>query len=92
MATKLDEVELSDVCIDDILNSKLVVFNDDDNSFEWVIECFQAYLNMGSEQAEQLAMNIHHTGKAIVKNGTRKDLEPFFTALSDAGLTVEIQD
>jgi hypothetical protein len=35
--TDFDTIELSDVSVDDILNSKLVVYNDDHNTFEWVI-------------------------------------------------------
>ena len=31
--------ELSDVSIEDLLNSKLIIYNDDVNTFEWVIEC-----------------------------------------------------
>lgn len=85
------DVELSDVSIDDLLQSKLVVFNDDHNSFEWVMECFQKYLHIGTEQAEQLAIIIHNKGKASVKNGRKEDLEPICTAFTDAGLSAEIQ-
>lgn len=83
--------ELSDVCVEDLLESKLVVFNDDVNSFEWVMECFVKYLNHSSEQAEQLALIIHEKGQCSVKNGTSEDLLPFKVALTDAGLSAEIQ-
>lgn len=85
------DVELSDVSIDVFLQSKLVVFNDDHNSFEWVMECFQKYLKIGTEQAEQLSIIIHNSGKASVKNGTKEELEPIKVALTDAGLIAEIQ-
>lgn len=91
MEEVIDDIELSETTVDDLLESKLVVFNDDDNSFEWVISCFCNYLKMGSQQAEQLALIIHSKGKATVKSGTVEDLTPFKVALSDAGLTVEIQ-
>lgn len=83
--------ELSEVSIDDLLENKLVVYNDDVNSFEWVIECFMNYLKHSSEQAEQCAYMIHSKGKASVKNGTKEELLPFKVALDDAGLTTEIQ-
>lgn len=83
--------ELSDVSIDDLLESKLVVYNDEHNSFEWVIECFCKYLQHGSDQAEQCAFIIHNKGKCDVKRGTIDELLPYKTALADAGLTVEIQ-
>lgn len=85
------DIELSDVSIEDLLGSKLVVFNDDHNSFDWVIECFCNYLKHTPEQAEQLALIIHTKGKAAVKEGIKEELEPYKTALLDAGLTVEIQ-
>jgi len=87
----LIEEEIGDVCIEDILGLKLVVFNDNHNSFEWVIECFTKYLKHTPEQAEQLALIIHSKGKASVKEGTKEELETYKTALDDAGLTCEIQ-
>lgn len=86
----LDE-ELSETTIDDLLENKLVVFNDDVNSFEWVQECFMKYLKHSPEQAEQCAVIIHNKGKCSVKTGTMEELKPLKTALDDAGLTTEIQ-
>ena len=90
--TDFDTLELSDVSVDDILNSKLVVYNDDYNTFEWVIECFCKYLKHGSEQAEQCAMLIHTRGKCEVKSGSKSELKPFKEALTDAGLSAVIED
>ncbi len=89
--TDFDVLELSDVSIDDILNSKLVVYNDDYNTFEWVIECFCKYLKHSSEQAEQCALLIHTKGKCEVKTGSKSDLKPFKEALTDAGLSAVIE-
>ena len=89
--TDFDTIELSDVSIADLFNSKLVVYNDDHNSFEWVIECFCKYLKHSSEQAEQCAMLIHTKGKCDVKTGSKSDLKPFKEALVDAGLSAVIE-
>ena len=89
--TDFDTIELSDVSIDDLFNSKLVVYNDDHNSFEWVIECFCKYLKHSSEQAEQCAMLIHTKGKCDVKTGSKSDLKPIKEALVDAGLSAVIE-
>lgn len=89
--TDFDTIELSDVSIADLFNSKLVVYNDDHNSFEWVIECFCKYLKHSSEQAEQCAMLIHTKGKCDVKSGSKSDLKPFKEALVDAGLSAVIE-
>jgi ATP-dependent Clp protease adaptor protein ClpS len=86
-----DTIELSDVSVDDFINSKLVVYNDDHNTFQWVIECFCKYLKHGSEQAEQCAMLIHTRGKCEVKTGSKSELKPFKEALVDAGLSAVIE-
>lgn len=88
---ELIDEEISDTTIEDILGSNLVVFNDDHNSFEWVIECFVKYLEHTQEQAEQCAFIIHNKGKATVKSGTKEELVAYKTALVDAGLKAEIQ-
>jgi ATP-dependent Clp protease adaptor protein ClpS len=89
--TDFDTIELSDVSVDDILESKLVVYNDDHNTFEWVIECFCKYLKHSSEQAEQCALLIHTKGKCDVKSGSKDVLKPFKEALTDAGLSAVIE-
>ena len=86
-----ETIELSEVSIDNILQSRLIVYNDDHNSFEWVIECFCKYLKHDVNQAEQCAFIIHSKGKCDVKKGSYEELLPYKTALVDAGLTAEIQ-
>jgi ATP-dependent Clp protease adaptor protein ClpS len=87
----LVEEELSDVTVEDLLGSRLVVYNDDYNSFEHVIDCFCKYLKHTPEQAEQCALIIHTKGKASVKEGTVEELEPYKVALTDAGLNAKIE-
>jgi len=72
--------------------AKLLVYNDDHNTFDWVIECFVEVLNHTPEQAEQLALIIHFKGKATVKNGTFKELKPKKDALIDRGLSAVIEE
>jgi len=87
----ITEEELSDVSIEDLLGSSLVVHNDDVNTFEWVIECLCNYLKYSHEQAEQCAWIIHTKGKCKVKSGTKEELEPYKDALLDSGLTATIE-
>ena len=70
---------------------KLVLFNADVNTFEYVIDCLVAYCDHDTVQAEQCAFLVHYKGKCIVKNGSKAKLTPFCNALSEIGLTVEIQ-
>jgi ATP-dependent Clp protease adaptor protein ClpS len=83
--------ELSEVSIEDLLNSKLIIYNDDVNTFEWVIECLCKYCKHTPEQAEQCAYLIHHSGKCLVKSGSKEELQPMKEALTDAGLSAVIE-
>ena len=85
-----DEEVLVEDEIDSGLSSQLIVFNDDVNSFEWVIECFIDVLGHSSEQAEQLSLIIHYKGKATVKSGARSELIPYCEALLERGLSAEV--
>lgn len=72
--------------------AQIIVFNDDFNTFEWVIESFMQVLRHTSEQAEQLALIIHHKGKASVKTGSRRELAPLCEGLIDRGLSAEVDE
>jgi ATP-dependent Clp protease adaptor protein ClpS len=76
--------------IDTGFTSQLIVWNDDVNSFEWVIECFIKVLGHSTEQAEQLSLIIHYKGKATVKSGSRAELIPYCEALLERGLSAEV--
>jgi ATP-dependent Clp protease adaptor protein ClpS len=70
--------------------NSLILFNDDVNTFEWVIECLMAYCNHDIIQAEQCATLVHYTGKCEVKKGTFKTLKPICETLLEKGLSAEI--
>lgn len=72
--------------------AQLIVFNDDVNSFDWVIQSFMEVLGYSSVQAEQLAIIIHTKGKATVKTGARNELTPLCSALLDRELSAEVSE
>lgn len=78
--------------IGDNTPSHIVVYNDDHNSFEWVIQCFMEVLKHSHEQSEQLSLIIHFKGRATVKTGTKAELVPLCEALLDRGLSAEIEE
>lgn len=86
-----------DVLVEDDLDSglgedaQLIVFNDDVNTFDWVIECLMTVLRHAHDQAEQLSIIIHYKGKATVKTGEREELTPLCTALQERGLSAQVQ-
>lgn len=71
---------------------KIVLYNDDVNTFDFVIEMLMLYCNHTLLQAEQCAILTHYKGKSIVKNGTYEKLEPIATTLLEKGLSVEIEN
>ncbi len=89
------EKTITEVNIDElieIVNCRgLILFNDDVNSFDHVIECLIKYCNHGFIQALQCAEIIHNKGKYKVKSGTFDELHPILQAFCDNNLTAEIQ-
>jgi ATP-dependent Clp protease adaptor protein ClpS len=70
----------------------LIVWNDEVNTFEWVIETLMEICGHSSEQAEQCAMLIHTQGKYAVKNGSYEELKPMCDAITERsiGATIEV--
>ena len=69
----------------------LVLHNDDVNTFDFVIECLVAICKHDTLQAEQCALLVHYTGKAVVKTGDFEQLLPMKTALTDRGLSATLE-
>jgi len=70
---------------------ELIVYNDDVNSFDFVIECFIKVCGHDEIQAEQCTYLVHYKGKCAVKRGTYAELEAICVALLDRGLTAKIE-
>lgn len=72
-------------------NNNLVLYNDDVNTFDHVIDCLIDYCKHTPIQAEQCALIVHNNGKAVVKSGSLDELHPICTALLDNNLSVVIE-
>ncbi|RYD98818.1 MAG: ATP-dependent Clp protease adaptor ClpS [Sphingobacteriales bacterium] len=85
--------EDTDVLVDEdlSLNNSIVVWNDDVNTFDWVIESLVEVCDHTLESAEQCALIIHFSGKYAVKKGSFDDLRPKCEALLDRGISATIQ-
>lgn len=68
----------------------LVVFNDDVNTFDHVINTLIRVCKHTNEQAEQCTLMIHYKGKCTVKNGTFDFLKPLRDAICEAGIDAKI--
>jgi ATP-dependent Clp protease adaptor protein ClpS len=70
--------------------SEIVLYNDDVNTFDHVIDTLIYACEHTSEQAEQCSLLVHYKGKCTVKTGAYDDLKPRCSKLLEAGLSAEI--
>lgn len=88
---------LEEVAVDPVLEAVdtagfcLVLYNDEHNTFDHVIEMLVRVCGHDSTQAEQCALLVHFKGKCTVLSGSYEELEPKCTQLLDADLTAEIE-
>jgi ATP-dependent Clp protease adaptor protein ClpS len=68
----------------------LVVYNDEVNTFDFVIETLIDVCQHTSEQAEQCTMIIHYKGKCTVKVGDFDELVPMRNAICNRGISAEL--
>lgn len=85
-----DVVEILDEKLADVKLWSLVVFNDDVNTFDHVINTLIEVCEHSPQQAEQCALIVHFKGKCSVKSGDFEDLAPIRTAITDRGISAEI--
>lgn len=69
----------------------LVLYNDDVNTFDFVIETLVELCDHDPLQAEQCAHLVHFTGRCGVKRGTAQELQPVCLAMLDRGLSAKIE-
>lgn len=70
-------------------NYKIIVLNDDVNTFQHVAECLMKYIpGMDGDRAWDLTNQVHHDGQAIVWVGPLEQAELYHTQLTRAGLTM----
>jgi len=81
--------QVIEVALDEELRD-LVVYNDDFNTFEHVIQTLVKVCRHNLEQAEQCTLIIHHKGKCAVKSGTFDELRPMRESICEVGIDAKI--
>ena len=84
------EQEQVEVDVLDDMGATLMVWNDDVNTFDWVIQSLIEVCDHTPEQAEQCTLLIHYKGKCDVKKGSYEELVPMKDALHDRGISADI--
>ena len=70
-------------------NYKIIVLNDDFNTFQHVAECLMKYIpGIDGDRAWDLTNQVHHDGQAVVWTGPLEQAELYHTQLTRAGLTM----
>lgn len=90
MATKEEVLEELLLETKEENHHEIVLYDDDHNTFDHVIQTLMAVCEHTAEQAEQCSILVHYKGKCTVKTGSYKELEPRCSKLLDADLTAEI--
>ncbi len=85
--------DLEDVLVEDVIGnlSYLIIYNDDYNTFDWVIQCLMEVCKYPHDQSEQLTLLIHFKGKATVKTASLDVLKPLKDAFVERGLSAVIE-
>lgn len=93
MSYSEDTDVLEEILIDEKVDKEkdLIVYNDEINTFDHVIDCLEKICKHNSLQAEQCTYIIHYNGKCTVENGTFNKLKPMCLALLDSGLSATIE-
>lgn len=89
-----DILEAEDIALEEIVDKGkvLVLYNDDVNTFDFVIESLIKVCKHDLLQAEQCIFLIHYKGQCAVKNGSFEKLKPMCEALLERGLTAKIEN
>jgi ATP-dependent Clp protease adaptor protein ClpS len=90
MDTKRKIQEDVDVLEKEVNLHEIILFNDDVNTFDFVIDSLIEVCDHTAEQAEQCALLVHYKGKCAVKTGEYNELKPRCTILLTKGLSAEI--
>jgi len=95
MGNDLDyDIKLEPVVEDESKEARvrdLILYNDDVNTFDYVIECLIEICEHDLLQAEQCTYIVHYTGKCAVKSGSYTKLNPMREALCERGLSAVIE-
>lgn len=70
---------------------RLILWNDDTNTFDHVINCLMHHLQYSEGEAERIAWQVHTKGKCIILEGTYTEMEIYRKIFKSEGLTVSVE-
>ena len=84
----LEQVLLEEIAVEEF---DLVIYNDDVNTFQFVIETLMEVCGHDHLQAEQCTLLIHYKGKCAVKKGTAQELKPVCLEILRRGISAKVE-
>jgi ATP-dependent Clp protease adaptor protein ClpS len=90
MSTREKRQEEVDVLEQEVNQHEIVLYNDDVNTFDFVIDSLINVCDHTVQQAEQCTYLVHFKGKCTVKTGELDDLKPRCSKLQELGLSAEL--
>ena len=84
-----EDVEVLEEVID-VDQNDLMVYNDEINTFDFVIDTLMEVCGHTPEQAEQCTLLIHYKGKCSVKKGTFEELAPMRNDICRRGINARV--
>jgi ATP-dependent Clp protease adaptor protein ClpS len=93
MGSNQKTIQESDILLEEEVKNEnhLVLYNDEVNTFDFVINSLIDICKQDRLQAEQCTYLVHYKGKCSVKDGSLKKLKPLCEAFHDRGLTASIE-
>ncbi|TZF86045.1 ATP-dependent Clp protease adaptor ClpS (plasmid) [Pedobacter sp. BS3] len=88
--TQEEVYSLEDLLTSLKVNHRLILWNDDVNTFDHVIFCMMKYLDYSEKQAEKIAWTVHNEGKCAILEGSFTEMEVYRKILKQEGLTVTV--
>jgi ATP-dependent Clp protease adaptor protein ClpS len=71
---------------------RLILFNDDEHSFAYVMACLIKYCGHDPQQAEQCALVADLAGQCTIKHGCWAQISTMFEFLEAQGLKVKMEE
>ena len=86
-------IEEKEIDVEDIisLQNHLIIWNDNVNSFAFVIKTLMEVCKHTREQANQCSLIIHNNGKCSVKQGSYRKLKPMCETILDKNIKATIE-
>ncbi|MBE8720246.1 ATP-dependent Clp protease adaptor ClpS [Sphingobacterium pedocola] len=90
------ETEQETFTLEEILASfkeanRLILWNDETNTFDHVIYCLMHHLQYTETESERIAWKVHNEGKCAILEGSFTEMEIYRKILKAEGLTVSVE-